>query len=96
MGNRLREEKDALKCAICKKGQTEKGTTTVTLDHAGTTVVFKNVPAEVCQSCGETYVDQKTTDALLLTLRNAEDAHVQVDVREFEAGAAEQSMVGAD
>lgn len=42
-----------MKCVICKTGETRSGTTTVTLSRGETTVVIKNVPAEVCDTCGE-------------------------------------------
>jgi len=46
-----------MKCLICKKGETQIGKVTVTLDRGGATFVVKNVPAQVCQNCGEEYVD---------------------------------------
>ena len=42
-----------MKCVICKYGETEPGTTTITLERDNTTLVIKNVPADVCQYCGE-------------------------------------------
>ena len=48
-------------CAICKQGEVVAGTTTVTLERGGTTVVIKAVPAGVCDNCGEEYVDETTT-----------------------------------
>ena len=42
-----------MKCAICKNGETYPGTTTVTLTRGEATIVIKNVPAEVCDNCGE-------------------------------------------
>ncbi len=54
-----------MKCIICRIGDTEPGTTTVTLEQDATIVVFKNVPAEICQTCGEAYTDEEVTDRLL-------------------------------
>ncbi|MGZ3610756.1 MAG: type II toxin-antitoxin system MqsA family antitoxin, partial [Ktedonobacteraceae bacterium] len=54
-----------MRCVICKQGETQPGTTTMTLERDSTTVVFKNVPAEVCQICGEAYLDAATTRHLL-------------------------------
>jgi YgiT-type zinc finger domain-containing protein len=54
-----------MKCITCRIGETEPGTTTVTLEQDGTIVVFKNVPADVCQTCGEAYTDEEVTDRLL-------------------------------
>src|SRR2546422_8301609 len=47
-----------MKCVICQFGETEPGTTTVTLTRGETTVVIRDVPAQVCTTCGEEYVDQ--------------------------------------
>jgi YgiT-type zinc finger domain-containing protein len=54
-----------MKCIICRIGDTEPGTTTVTLEQDATIVVFKNVPAEICLLCGEAYTDEDVTDRLL-------------------------------
>ena len=74
-----------MKCAICKHGKTKSGTATVTLTRDQLTLVVKGVPAQVCQSCGEEYVDASTTAQLLQTAENATQAGVQVDVRQYVA-----------
>ena len=38
-------------CAICKEGRTQLGKTTVTLERTGMTIVFKDVPAQICENC---------------------------------------------
>jgi YgiT-type zinc finger domain-containing protein len=38
-----------MKCAICRNGMTESGYTTVLLEKDYTTLVFKNVPAQICR-----------------------------------------------
>lgn len=72
-----------MKCVICKKGETAKGKVTVTLDRNGATIVVKNVPAQVCQNCGEEYVDEKTTAQLLREANSAARSGTLVDVREY-------------
>ena len=74
-----------MKCVICKHGETQPGTTTMTLEQDATTVVFKNVPAEVCQVCGEAYLDAATTRRLLHIVAEAAQIGVQVDVRSYAA-----------
>ena len=74
-----------MKCVMCKQGETQPGTTTMTLEHGATTVVFKNVPAEVCQTCGEAYLDAATTRHLLHIVEEAARVGVQVDVRSYAA-----------
>lgn len=74
-----------MKCVMCKYGETQQGTTTMTLERDATTVVFKNVPAEVCQTCGEAYLDATTTNHLLHIVEEAARTGVQVDVRSYAA-----------
>jgi len=50
-----------MKCVICKSGITRSGTTTVTLERGATTVIVKDVPAEVCDNCGEYYLSEDVT-----------------------------------
>ncbi len=74
-----------MKCVICKNGQTKPGRATVTLERQETTLVVKNVPAEVCTNCGEEYVDEKAASRLLKTAEDIAQRGVQVDVRSYEA-----------
>jgi YgiT-type zinc finger domain-containing protein len=74
-----------MKCVICKQGATRAGTATVTLTRELLTLVVKGVPAEVCEKCGEEYVDEDTTKQLLHTAEEALRAGVQVDVRQYVA-----------
>jgi len=72
-----------MKCVICKHGESRRGTATVTLRRDATTLVVKGVPADVCDNCGEEYVDEVTTAQLLRRLEEAARAGVEVDVREY-------------
>jgi YgiT-type zinc finger domain-containing protein len=72
-----------MNCIICKQGETKPGTTSVTLERQGLTVVFKSVPAEVCENCGEQYLDADTTARLLQEAEQAAKAGVAVEVRTY-------------
>lgn len=74
-----------MKCVICQQGETQLGTTTVTLERGGMTLVVKAVPAQVCENCGETYVDEDVAARLLALVDQAVDAGVQVDIRAYTA-----------
>ena len=54
-----------MKCVICQHGYTEKGFTTVTLERNESVLVFKQVPAEICDNCGEVYLESEINQALL-------------------------------
>ncbi len=58
---------------------------TVTLERNGSTVVFRRVPAQVCDTCGEQYVDEQTTSRLLKQANEAASAGVEVEVRQYVA-----------
>ncbi len=72
-----------MKCVICKHGETSPGTATMTLEREQTTLVIKDVPARVCDNCGEAYFDGGTTDAMLAMLDRAVENGVQVEVRVY-------------
>lgn len=74
-----------MKCVICRDGETKAGKATVTLEREGMTLVVKGVPAEICENCGEEYVDEETTRRLLEMAEEAARAGVQVDVRQYQA-----------
>lgn len=54
-----------MECVICKNGTTKQGLVTCTLERGGVIVVFKNVPAMVCENCGDFYLTSETTKTLL-------------------------------
>jgi YgiT-type zinc finger domain-containing protein len=74
-----------MKCVICRTGETKSGTVSVTLERDDTTIVMKSVPAEVCETCGEQYVDEKTTQQLLAEAERAARSGVQLEVRTYRA-----------
>ena len=52
-----------MKCIHCQ-GQMKRGTTPFHIDRKGCHLVLDNVPAWVCQQCGETYFEEKEVDAI--------------------------------
>ncbi len=76
-----------MKCFVCKIGKTRLGRTSVTIEREGTTLVFKAVPAEVCDNCGEAYVAEEVSRQILASAEHAAHAGVQVGIQEF-AGVA--------
>lgn len=75
-------------CVIRKQGETQPGTTTVTLERGGMTLVIEvieGVPARICTTCGEEYVDERVAEQLLAMVDQASQAGVQVDVRPYVA-----------
>jgi YgiT-type zinc finger domain-containing protein len=83
MGGEFQSKEEGMKCVICKKGETQSGTATVTLERNGMTLVIRHVPARICTNCGEEYVDEATTAQLLSEAEKAVQAGGQVHIREF-------------
>lgn len=75
-----------MKCPICKHGNTHAGIASITLERDGSTMVFKRVPADICENCGEVFHDAKVTRALLQQADQAAKGGVEIDVRRFAAG----------
>lgn len=74
-----------MKCVICKTGETKPGVATITLERGAMTLVVKNVPARVCATCGEEYLDDETLEALEKTADLAMRSGVMVEVRDYKA-----------
>ena len=75
-----------MKCVVCKSGETRPGTTTVTLEREGLTLVMKEVPAEICVNCGEDYVDSLVTRDILAVAKKMARSGAQVDIRRYIPG----------
>ena len=73
------------KCVVCRNGEMTPGSTIVTLARQSLTLVVKDVPALICDNCGEEYVEDTVTARLLDTAEEALTAGVQVDVRYYAA-----------
>lgn len=76
-----------MKCVICKHGDIQQGFTTVTLEKNGATIIFKHVPAHVCDNCGEKYVDGDVTADVLKKAQEIVSNGVQIDIREYQSAA---------
>ncbi|MDZ4769554.1 MAG: type II toxin-antitoxin system MqsA family antitoxin [Chloroflexota bacterium] len=74
-----------MNCVICKSGEMQPGSVTMTLERGVTTLVLKQVPAQVCDNCGEAYIDESVTIQVLAAAESAVRADVQVEVRPFTA-----------
>lgn len=74
-----------MKCPICKHGLTRRGVASITLERGNTTVMFKQVPAEVCENCGEVYHDAEVTRSLLQQADQAAQSGIEIDVRRYAA-----------
>ena len=74
-----------MKCAICRHEGTLPGKVTVTLQRGETTIVFKDVPAEVCQNCGEFYLSEAVTQKLLSRAEAAVKNGAELEILRYAA-----------
>ncbi len=72
-----------MKCPICRHGTTHAGVASITLERGDSTVMFKSVPAEICDNCGEVFHDAKVTKSLLEQADLAAKSGVEIDVRKY-------------
>lgn len=74
-----------MRCVICKHGETEPGTVTVTLERGGTIVIIKDVPADVCDNCGEYYLSESVMRDLEERVGHAVARGAEVEILRFAA-----------
>ncbi len=74
-----------MKCVICKTGETAPGKVTVTLERGATVLLVKEVPAQVCEQCGEYYLDEHTTRRLYEQTEKALERNAELEVLRYAA-----------
>ena len=73
-----------MNCLICRQAEIVDGLTSVTFERGEMRLVVNNVPARVCPSCAETYVDEKTAVQLLQDAEEMFQTGMRADVIEFQ------------
>src|SRR5438094_3731661 len=53
-------EGEQMTCLVCKPNRFKKGTTILPIERAKAIVLITDIPARVCENCGETYLDEET------------------------------------
>ncbi|HLA74936.1 MAG TPA: type II toxin-antitoxin system MqsA family antitoxin [Gammaproteobacteria bacterium] len=74
-----------MKCVLCKHGETRTGKVTVSLQRGETTVIVKDVPAEVCENCGEYYLSESVTEKILQKGEDAVRKGAEVEIYRYAA-----------
>ncbi|MDD1730002.1 MAG: type II toxin-antitoxin system MqsA family antitoxin [Methanospirillum sp.] len=73
-----------MKCAMCKRGDTKPGVTSVLLTRDDFTLVMRDVPAEICEICGEDYIDGKVAKSLYHMAEEIQNQGTLLDVRKYQ------------
>ena len=74
-----------MNCVICKFGNLHDGSTTVTLQRDESTIIIKDVPARVCDNCGEYYLSDEVTARVTAMAEDAYKHHSEVEILQFAA-----------
>jgi len=74
-----------MKCAICRNGYTQKENTTVLLQRDQTILIFTEVPAEICDNCGEEHLSSETNGKLLELAGEALNRGVSLEMLRYAA-----------
>ena len=68
-------------------GTLQKGFATVTFNKDGSVIVFRNVPALVCDTCQDFVVDEETARELLKISAEEASRGIEISVINYKAAA---------
>lgn len=71
-------------CPICGAGSLRAGSTVFAADVDGTLVVVRDVPASVCDVCGETYIDESVSNELEATISDSRGRGTESLIRHYQ------------
>ena len=74
-----------MRCMLCRGGLTRPGTTTIVLFRGPTTVIMKEVPAEVCGDCAEPVLAEAISERVLVVAEGAVERGAEVEILRFVA-----------
>ena len=74
-----------MKCVICKTGHTHPGTATVTLQRDNSVVVIRDVPADICEDCGEYYLSEPVAQRIYADADATVQRRVEVEILRYAA-----------
>lgn len=72
-------------CLLCKNGTMRRGTVTVTLERGKTVVVIRDVPADICENCGEYYLDSSVAEDVYQRAEAAASRNAEVEILRYAA-----------
>lgn len=57
-------EGESMTCIVCKHNRFNKGTTILPIERGKAIVLITDIPARVCENCGEAYLDEEIAQAV--------------------------------
>ena len=74
-----------MECVICKHGKTQPGFVTVTLERDNCLVILRQVPADICENCGEYFLSESVTEEVLNKAEDAVNKGAEVEIIRYAA-----------
>lgn len=74
-----------MKCTTCKNGMMEEGNVTVTLQRGQSVIVIKNVPAMVCENCGDYTLSEIVTSRIMEIAEHAVLNNAEIEILQYAA-----------
>lgn len=85
MGRGFPVKEATIGCVPCKHGEISLGPVTVSRQREQTTVIIKDVPADMRANCGEYYLDEDVTAQVLSMAEDAAKKNAEVAIFRFAA-----------
>ena len=74
-----------MSCTICKCSELIKGFTNVVLNRSNSIIIIKDVPAEICENCGEYYLSSDMTKKIFKIAHDAIKKGAEVEIIKYAA-----------
>lgn len=74
------------KCTFCK-GTTQEGLSTFTADLGDCIVIIRNVPAHICEQCGETYYMTEVMQQVYRIVQSVRETMSEITVVNYRPAA---------
>ena len=85
MGQIIQVQEDKVNCVICKHSETVAGFSTVVLTRGNSTIIIKNVPADICTNCGEYYLSSEMTKKIYKIAADAINKGAEIEIIQYAA-----------
>jgi YgiT-type zinc finger domain-containing protein len=72
-------------CVFCKRGSRRPGKVNHTFYRGDSIIVVKDIPAEVCDFCGEAYLSDAVTDVIERLIADAVRKGAEVEILRYAA-----------
>ena len=74
-----------MKCLICKVGETEPGRASIYFEDGGKGILVEDVPAHVCNACGEARLDAAVAENVRHSAEAAWDSGLRIEAIQYAA-----------